>query len=1489
MAGQQQEHSRELYQMPTGGMCLNSTPEGVPKGKARYVKNLRSYSADQLEPRYGLVALNSTAIPDPIHTIKRINDDTEGLYSLILGAGTKLYSTQFITGATNVNPIVITTDRPHNAKTGDTVYISGVLGNTAANGTRTIIVITTTTFSIGVAGNGAYSSGGFIIFLRDTGYSGSPLQIVIDRPDRSPKPYAYIADTQRLRKINVDGLCVPWGVAPPIIPPAVALGGISYKVISQFDAVSDGGVNWTPGGTAGAITALSDSPATIIGGTNATPIVLQTSAAHPFIDGDYINIAGIVGLTAANGDWQVTIPDNTHITLLTSIGNSAWVSGGTATRYQYTGTINAIVYDSGSSGFASIAPSIGGPGLQPNELIVINTGGGSAETVLIEQLFNPIANTTIQNISFDSGASGSCSITLAATSAGLVPNALIRLGGATETVRIQSVAFGPDGLPSIRVITASTHAIGDAVTGLISFRASCINSHSVAETLRDNGLQSSITVGTGYIQHLKAIDLSNVNGRAITNDDIITFLFRMDAPQNLSEGRVMFDLDTAIQDAAHNLLYKPFRPSDLQSVFTSPATGTTVDFRQTFITRDFLDTPQQGPFIQDQQLVKPDKFLLINGGDDSSGTPTDPFVNFTPAPVSDQASTGPNQLTALTFKVSDLTQIGSDQTRSLRDVQSIRIQLTTTGTVVLTCIDLWIGGTFGPDIGDQGAGFSYRHVWRSSATGAQSNPSPSTRVALQAHRQIINGIVTTPDTRAATGDPQIDFGDVYRIGGSLTDWAYVLSVAIPVNSAPSTVNFQDVYPDDNLNTNRLLDFDNFQPFPLSDLPRSGTCDVVGTIVKRRSGGDSFNTSWAPYDGPVVGQAFGTLIQINGVTYPLYSSPTDANTLEIAFSAGNQSNVAWQIFEPILLGQPLPAIWGPFGGGEEGEVIFACGTNLNKGTFYWTRFSTPDSASNSSFLEVTSPSEPFIGGYLWDGRPYIGSSERQFEIIPTFGLGTSDFICREIINSKGLLSRHQIAVAREVFTGARDGLYSQSGGIPTSITDLDLYPIFPTEANIGTPVVLIADPDNPLSFSAPDFTQLDSLRLSYYMDFLYLDYKGQDANRHTLVMDNSEGRGETANQTGAKWFYDEYKVGILCHYGEEGNAATANRLLMGSSNGKIYVFSGTQDDGQSFDCALITASENQGSQRLVKEYGDLAIDLNTTALDVNLTILQDRTLNSFPMTQPINNFERNIEVIDFDATAFASIQRLANDIALYFTWTNAGHPILYTWQLTFLTRAEQSLLRPTEFSDGGKQQNKYVYGCTIWADTGAADRKINIIYNGVTVGPQLVCRHEGWQPVTYTFEPFYARDIRLAPDSTDKNEWMFGNVQWLFSDASDFVSLRRTQESTYGLSGYSYFREAQILYQSSAPVTYTRTIDGVTQVYTLPNTNGQFVKQYFPLMARKGKVYIERLESNAPFYVDADGLELRGNSWGRVHPYTGSPAIMEAVSPFGAATQPGASL
>ncbi len=72
-------------------------------------------------------------------------------------------STVAISGATNATPIVVTTGAAHGLTTGMSVKIASVGGNTAANGLQRVTVLTSTTFSLdNTVGNGAYTSGGTV-------------------------------------------------------------------------------------------------------------------------------------------------------------------------------------------------------------------------------------------------------------------------------------------------------------------------------------------------------------------------------------------------------------------------------------------------------------------------------------------------------------------------------------------------------------------------------------------------------------------------------------------------------------------------------------------------------------------------------------------------------------------------------------------------------------------------------------------------------------------------------------------------------------------------------------------------------------------------------------------------------------------------------------------------------------------------------------------------------------------------------------------------------------------------------------------------------------------------------------------------------------------------------------------------------------------------------------------------------------------------------
>jgi len=73
--------------------------------------------------------------------------------------------------------------------------------------------------------------------------------------------------------------------------------------------------------TGGTITAASDT----------SPIGITTSSSHGLTSGDIVRIEGVLGNTASNGTWEVTVVDADEFTLDQSVGNGAYTSAGTWT------------------------------------------------------------------------------------------------------------------------------------------------------------------------------------------------------------------------------------------------------------------------------------------------------------------------------------------------------------------------------------------------------------------------------------------------------------------------------------------------------------------------------------------------------------------------------------------------------------------------------------------------------------------------------------------------------------------------------------------------------------------------------------------------------------------------------------------------------------------------------------------------------------------------------------------------------------------------------------------------------------------------------------------------------------------------------------------------------------------------------------------------------------------------------------------------------
>jgi hypothetical protein len=420
----------------------------------------------------------------------------------------------------------------------------------------------------------------------------------------------------------------------------------------------------------------------------------------------------------------------------------------------------------------------------------------------------------------------------------------------------------------------------------------------------------------------------------------------------------------------------------------------------------------------------------------------------------------------------------------------------------------------------------YRYTYRSAATGATSNPSPAS-VALTLP------VSSTDLTPVPSTDPQVDKIDWYRQDAGLLDFTYV-------GTSPNAATpFTDSLLDTDVAGNPLLQFDNYEPFPSIDLPKAGVVNIAagavsGTLDVTWVSGNQFNVRWLP----------GTVIVLGTVAYTLYNRPTLATALTVVLIGDTPTallNQPYEIAQPILAAQPMPSMWGPT---DNAAFMFACQDPLRPGTLYWTKGNNPDSAPQTNTSEVTSPSEPLMNGVIVNGIGMVFSTERAWLIYPNFfnalatvsGTIGSTWTLQESITNRGLFIRNCVTTdgGKTVYFRGKDGIYVSPGGVgATSITDQDIFNIFPHEGFKPVPITLAG-----YTIYPPDDTKPEHQSLRVANGYLYYDYLDSDSIPRTLVFDiGAQG-----------WVVDVYGVPVTTHVLEEG--PDINGTLVGCTDGTV---------------------------------------------------------------------------------------------------------------------------------------------------------------------------------------------------------------------------------------------------------------------------------------------------------------------------------------------------
>jgi hypothetical protein len=479
----------------------------------------------------------------------------------------------------------------------------------------------------------------------------------------------------------------------------------------------------------------------------------------------------------------------------------------------------------------------------------------------------------------------------------------------------------------------------------------------------------------------------------------------------------------------------------------------------------------------------------------------------------------------------------------------------------------------------------YRYVYRSSATGATSNPSP------ESSPETIP-VVANTITSLWSNDPQVDVVDYYRIDSTTADFTYVATG--PNDNAGSGTNtpISDSLTDTELGT-QLLSFDNFEPFPSIDLPQKGICSVSGGVITWVSGGAIGGTA----TGFGLRWLAGTEILIGSPTslaYTFIARPTSTTSVTIP-GVPDATNVAYEIPEPILANQPVPYLWGP-----SDNIPFACGCGdtLRPGTMYWCAGNNLDAAPDTNQQDLTDPSEALVNGTYVGGKGLVGTIKRAIAVLPNFfnaqatatGTTGSTWSVRTTGIDRGLFIPRCLCVSGggNVFFRVDDGIHISPGGAASkSITDGLLYPLFSHEGSTPSPVTR-----NGVTVYPPDDALPQLQKFTFQNGYMYYDFQDVNGGKDSLVFDEAGG-----------WVWDVSTPPATSHAPDEGESIQG--ILVGCSDGTVRQFSSTGTETVTGK-VLTAAMGGKGYQHV----GELVVEYSSL-LTVTLTgVVQDANNGSY---------------------------------------------------------------------------------------------------------------------------------------------------------------------------------------------------------------------------------------------------------------------------------------
>jgi hypothetical protein len=887
---------------------------------------------------------------------------------------------------------------------------------------------------------------------------------------------------------------------------------------------------------------------------------------------------------------------------------------------------------------------------------------GNNTTLLVQDVLPPIANCNITAIRYASGNNGNCQIVCGPLPIGEGPTAPGILGAlrrgaivnasnnsSNENLFVRSATLGPNGSVMFECSSNTTRSANDTLTGV---QAIVVDG---PVTAGDTFSMPSVDVSIGSTSG--TVNTTSVNN-AVTWVSGVQFTADL-VGQSIVINSVAYQV-AAVIDATH--LQLTSSPGIQTGVaYSVPNIGGVGTITQSLSANPFaVQLGSSGILPTEDDYVR--LVVLVNNiaafQELQVVFVTDTYGTFTYTQTAiDNLSAG--ELAIIEFPISAMVPSGSNI--SLAGVTSVQVIVTTTGPQAFAVASLIVSGGGMPDIGTTGAPYQYQLIPRGSLTGAEGNPNPTMRYGVSPRRQ--NVLIPLPPVAAAlpANDPQANIWDVYRYGGSVTSYRYIGS------GLPAT-NFTDKYFDDTATAGQPLPAQNYEPWPSVDVP--WTVTVGGGITITVTGSQIVVAGYSAWPATIAGWLPGTLFLIGGQTaYTLRKRPTMLSSTSYLFdmdeAMGSLSPANLTVNEPNVARQFAQYVWGPDAQG----YFFAVGDSLRPGVVYFATPNAPDVTAATNTNEPSTPSEPLLNGAILDGLSFVASSDRWWAMYPAF-LGATVFQPFQKNVGRGLAAPRGICSDKQnIYFVAKDGICATGGAGFSSLTDTDLYLLFPHDDVLGINVTR-----NGVTYYAPDYSRAATFRLTHVNGWLKFYYQDSTGTPRTLVCFLKT----------LAWSQDQYANPLISEspLAQPAGTLTSTPLenyglsVLSDNAGNVYQPSLTAgDNGASVSCLLATFEWSGDPFRESGLWEDFYLDcLPVSGITANL-VMFGQLQASIPATAiPASSSRQLVEVSvpDGSLNRFLGLQLAWTDVAgssftILYTWRSFSDPdSVLSWQTRALT-------------------------------------------------------------------------------------------------------------------------------------------------------------------------------------------------------------------------------